>query len=341
MFNQPPMNLQAQPAPAPVPQMSMSPFNMQANTQAMVEQARAVAEVQVAVMIAQANPRNEQMSIQRILNACSRFSLANRAVYSYNRGGADVSGPSIRLAEALAQNWGNVQYGLRELTQGDGYSEVEAYAWDIETNTRRATTFVVKHKRDTRRGAVKLTDGRDIYEMIANQGARRLRNCILSLIPGDIVDMAVEQCKKTLATNVDMSPAALKQNLDEFAKFGVTREMIEARFGRAYEAITPAQVVQLWGIYQSIMDGLGTPADFFDMGQTKDKPAAPAQSQTLAAQPAQIPAAPQAQGLNNKVMQALKMPQPSAPSEPPAKAQPAPSEAVMYGEQAETMGPKQ
>lgn len=72
-----------------------------------------------------------------------------------------------------------------------------AYAWDLETNTRVTKIFGVEHKRDTRNGSYALTDSRDIYEATANFGARRMRACILGVIPGDVVDMAVNECKET------------------------------------------------------------------------------------------------------------------------------------------------
>ena len=66
------------------------------------------------------------------MNACQRSGLAQSAVYSYARGGTSVTGPSIRLAEMLAQNWGNIQYGIRELSSENGESTVEAFAWDVK-----------------------------------------------------------------------------------------------------------------------------------------------------------------------------------------------------------------
>lgn len=44
--------------------------------------------------------------MDRILKSCTRETLAQSAVYSYPRGGQSVEGPSIRLAETLAQEWG-------------------------------------------------------------------------------------------------------------------------------------------------------------------------------------------------------------------------------------------
>ena len=59
---------------------------------------------------------------------------------------------------------GNIDYGIIELEQKDGKSEMMAYAWDLETNTRVTKIFGVEHKRDTRNGSYALTDSRDIYE---------------------------------------------------------------------------------------------------------------------------------------------------------------------------------
>ena len=106
---------------------------------------RAVAEVQAALVIAKQFPRNMNEAYDRIMNACQRPSLAQSSVYSYARGGTSITGPSIRLAEALAQNWGNIQFGIRELSAENGESTVEAFAWDVETNSRQTKVFQVRH----------------------------------------------------------------------------------------------------------------------------------------------------------------------------------------------------
>lgn len=229
-----------------------------------IEQQRAIAEVQAAMVIARANPRDPVRAMDRILNACTRLSLAEQAIYQYARGGSDISGPSIRLAEAVAQIWGNIQFGIRELEQRPGMSIVQAYAWDVETNTRREMTFAVPHIRRTKQGSYGLEDPRDIYEMVANQGARRLRACILGVIPGDVIEAAVAQCEATLRAKADTSPEAIQRLLGAFAEFGVTREQIERLIQRRLDDIQPAQVVRLRKIYTSLRDGMSKPADWFE-----------------------------------------------------------------------------
>jgi hypothetical protein len=230
----------------------------------MVAQSREMAEAVASVQMAKAFPRDLVAARDRILNACTRPELAKVACYTYARGGTDVTGPSIRLAEALAQNWGNMQFGIRELEQRNGESTCEAFAWDMETNTRQTKVFQVLHIRHTKRGDTVLTDPRDIYELIANNGARRLRACILGVIPGDIIDEAVAQCDVTLKTKFEVTPERIKSLVEHFAEFGVSKEQIEIRIQCRVDAMKPAQLVSLGKIYNSLKDGMSKPEDWFE-----------------------------------------------------------------------------
>jgi len=149
-----------------------------------IEQQRASQEVQAQVIMAKRFPRDEIEIFNKVMKACSRKSLAEVSQYVYPKGGTTIQGPSIRLAETLARLWGNMLYGLQELSRHDGWSEMESFAWDLETNTRRSIRFNVPHTRYTKKGSYDLEDPREIYEMTANMGARRVRACILGIIPG-------------------------------------------------------------------------------------------------------------------------------------------------------------
>ena len=226
---------------------------------------REVEEVKGQIFMARQFPRNVFQSEQRILDACKRPDLAQAAVYSYPRGGTKVEGPSIRLAEVLAQNWGNLAFGVKELEQKEGESVAMAYAWDLETNVRQEKVFTVPHIRYTRSGIKKLTDPRDIYEMVANNGARRLRACILGIIPGDIVDKAIDECNKTLQGG---SKGPLKDRIAQALKafkenHRVTQEQIEERFGYNVDAFTERDLLDLIKIFNSLKDGMSNVDDWF------------------------------------------------------------------------------
>jgi hypothetical protein len=226
---------------------------------------REISEVQAALVVAKRFPRDPIQAMDRILQSCTRLGLAEGALYQYARGGQDISGPSIRLAETIAQHWGNISSGVVELSRRNGESECLAYAWDLETNFRDEKRFIVKHIRNTRRGSMALSEERDIYETVANSAARRKRACLLAVIPGDVVESATRQVELTLRTSAEISPDRIKAMLETFAEYGIAREMIEQRIQRRLDAITPALFLQLGKIANGLKDGMSSASDWFEV----------------------------------------------------------------------------
>jgi hypothetical protein len=239
-----------------------------------VDQARAVAEVQAALVIAASRPRNELLARDRLMQACQRKGLAEGAVYQYGRGGSDISGPSIRLAEAAARAWGNMTYGFREKSRREGISDCEAFAWDLETNTKAVREFAVRHKRDKGGSSQNVKTERDIYEVIANYAQRRVRAAILEIIPGDIIEDALAECEKTQKAHVGDIKEAASKLLKAFEGFNVSRAMIEKRLGRKLDAVQPAQIIGLRRIWTSLHEGMSEARDWFEVDtQTTTNPA--------------------------------------------------------------------
>jgi len=242
-----------------------------------IEQSRAIQEVQASLVIAKKFPRDQDAAYLRIMKACERYSLADQAEYAYPRGDKTVTGPTIRLAEVLAQNWGNLNFGVRELSQSEGESEVESFAWDLETNIKKTKTFTVKHKRYTKKkGNVNLTDPRDIYELAANQGARRERACILGVIPGDIVEAAQTKCRETLKRGIKEKPIKdqIRATLKAFDSLGITKDLIETRLGHGTNTIIEDELIELNNIGRSIKDNMTSREEWFDIkGESQQKAA--------------------------------------------------------------------
>lgn len=248
------------------------------STGSMQLQARENTEVMALAAMAKRFPRNEIAACDKIRNAFTRVSLAEMSQYQFSRGGQDIKGPSIRSAEAIAQQWGNMSSGWREVSRfvgpdGVGMSEVEAYCVDYESVNRESIQFVVRHWRDTKKGGYALKDEREIYELCANQANRRKRACILAQVPGDVIEMAMNQAAVTLQTSADTSPEAMAKMVAAFADFGVTKAHIEAKIQRRLDAIQPAQVVTLKRIYVSLRDEMSTAADWFEMTAASAPPA--------------------------------------------------------------------
>ncbi len=218
----------------------------------MVEQARAAAEVQAQVYLAREFPRDIATAKKRMLEACAQSELAEAAFYSYPRGGETVSGLTIVAACELALIWGNIVFGLTEMRRDDEYgqSEMQAYAWELETNARIASTFIVTHFRDTKKGSYRLKDGRDIYEKNANEGNRRMRAAVLKVLPRWYVLAAERALNETLKRSVQDSGKPLPVQIREtgsrlFRDYGITPPQIEHKFNRPLERWTAEDLVQL------------------------------------------------------------------------------------------------
>lgn len=245
---------------APKPSMGMSIGANQLLTPAAV---RELATVQAQMVVAKSYPRYMPDVYHRVDNLCASPNLAKASTYAYARGGTSINGPTIRLAEALAKAYGNLKYGFEETDSDDRETKVRAYAFDMETNTLAERTFTVPHLRYANKKVSELTDPRDIYEIIANNAQRRVRACILEIIPGDVVDYAMEACQQTRLAHLDKTPESMQNLLDAFQRFNVGKADIEAFIQSKYEAIKDSQWLKLRDIYASLRDGIAKKEDFF------------------------------------------------------------------------------
>lgn len=238
---------------------------------------RAASEVQAQVILARQFPRDPVRATDRILAECDIYELAKSAMYSYPRGGTQVEGASIRLAEVLKRQWGNMVSGVVEVDRTGAESSMLAYAWDLETNAMSRKEFKVAHIRDSNRGGKQaVTDERDIYEVAANAASRRERACILALIPGHVVNAAVERCKNTLTAKIGDPLEAAEKMLEAFHAFGVSKVQIEKRLRHRLDSINAAEVIALRGVYTAIRDGYAAAADYFEPEDGSPPPATPA-----------------------------------------------------------------
>lgn len=233
----------------------------------LVEQSRAVAEVQAAVIVAQQCPRDIARAERDMRDACSRLGLANRAFYSVrNRG----TGPSVHLARELARIWGNIQYGVHELARDDeaGTSEVEAFAWDVQTNSRSTRRLIIPHERMAKGKRQRLLDLGDVYLNNQNVGARAVRECIFTVLPAWLTDEAQDLCRQTIEQgNGDPLDQRVVAMIEAFAGLDVTEQMITAKLGRPRDRWRAEDIATLQIAYMTIRRGETTVAEEFPTDQ--------------------------------------------------------------------------
>jgi hypothetical protein len=242
-----------------------------------VEQARAVAQVAAQVQVAQQFPRDLTRVRRELDDACQSFDLARVAFWALpNRG----QGLSVHLARELAVIWGNVDYGVHELRRDDerGLSEVQAFCWDMQRNSRATRTFQVPHAimapaPNGGRGKVRqpIIDLQDVYRNNQNAGARAMRECVFATLPRWLVDSAERALRETLKRG-DGKPLAERRR-DAVAWFErqqrVTLTQLERRVGRSLERWDDEDVAQLQVVADSIRRGETTAAEQFDPAERR------------------------------------------------------------------------
>lgn len=235
-----------------------------------IEQSRAMAEVEAAVIMAKRMPRDIPTSVKAMTESCKVKELAERAFFRYSRGGGQITGASVHLARELARCFGNMQYGITELERdtSNRQSQMLAFAWDLEANTRSTTTFIVPWLRDSNKrgndGPTDLTAVRDIYENNANMGARRVREMIFSVLPTWYVEQAQAICRNTIENG---SEKPLGQRVSEaisaFGRISVAEAQLVEKIGKPVKDWLAGDVATLLIIFQSIQRGEARVEDEF------------------------------------------------------------------------------
>ena len=233
---------------------------------------REIEEVKVRMLVAQSKPRRIITVSENIQYVCKKYKMAERAMYSYPKGGITVTGPSIHLAKELANLYGHIDYGYRETVISATEVRVEAYCVDLQSNVKETRTFTVNLFRDTTRGPVKLTSERDKYEHVANFASRRVRACILGVIPSYFVEEAIETCDATLRKGDGNTSfeESIQIMIKAFKPLGVNVEDIEERLGHKVEAMAPSELVTFKNIYTAIKDGASDRSAWFKAYKKSD-----------------------------------------------------------------------
>lgn len=251
--------------------------------------AREQSETQAAIVVAKQFPRDEAAAYDKLLESCGRPSFADNARYTFPRGGTDISGPSIQLAREAARCWGNIAYGLRVIAEDDETIHIKGYAYDREHNNlvEMEDKFRKLIQRKQGNKTVWLEpDERDLRELMNRRGAICVRNAILQLIPPDVIDDAMRKVVSTIvdgAQGTKDHATAVRRMVVAFRELGVTAKMLQEHVGRGIDTITPQELANLRGAYQSIRDGNSEVEEHFG---TKEAPPTDASLEEKLAKPA-------------------------------------------------------
>lgn len=228
-----------------------------------VIEAQARADLDIQISTAKHYPRNIQKGFQNALSTVqSSREIAESCFYTVPRGGKRISGPSVRLAEIMASNWGNLRVKTTIVDEGKDSVVCQASCIDLETNV--GVSVEVRRRITTKEG-VRYSDDQITLTTNATSSIA-FRNAIFKVIPAVYVQ-PIYEAARTLAVGKE-------SDLDErrtrcikyFESLGVPSTVLLKHLGKMKATdIKLDDIEYLLGIQSALKEGDADQDEIFAM----------------------------------------------------------------------------
>ena len=220
------------------------------------------AEIDVQISTAKAFPRSLTMFIQKATSmATLTEEIAASCSYALPRGGKNLEGPSVRLAEIVCATYGNIRSGARVISNDGKTITAQGICHDLETNNcvtvEVQRTILDKNGRPFKQ---------DMQVVTGNAAcAIAFRNAVFKVVPAalaqEIYDRAREVARGTAETLVVRRDKAIKY----FRELGVKDAEICNVLGIIkIEDINLDHLQTLSGMRAAIKNGESTVKELFE-----------------------------------------------------------------------------
>lgn len=218
-------------------------------------------EIDMQISTAKMYPRNVERALAAMVAmATTDEETAGDCHYALKRNGNLIEGLSVRMAEIIADCWGNLRVQTRIVGNDGKTITAQGVCHDLETNV--AISVEVKRRITTREGE---TFSEDMQVMAGNAAsAIAFRNAVLKVVPKAVtknVCNLVYQKAKGKAIEI---PVAWQNCKNTFAKVGVGENMLLWYLQiKNAEEVTGEHISLLRGTYNSLHEGTTTVMDCF------------------------------------------------------------------------------
>lgn len=221
------------------------------------------AELDVQITTAKAYPRLPQKAMEYALQlatmdeetAQSCFYCLPRKDKEGNK--KEIKGASIRLAEIVANAWGNLHAATR-IVENDGKSiTTEGVAWDLESNVRISMQNKVSIWFGEKNGKGGYQANADMQTLLTNaSSAKALRNAIFKVVPKALVDRVLEKAMTFAVGDQKTIGSKVTALFDKLTKMGIEKQLILEYYGyQTLDQFTPDDLKSLIGVGVAIKEG--------------------------------------------------------------------------------------
>lgn len=247
-------------------------------TSATAVAAQAKAMVEARYVMALQRPRNWDQVRQDLMRECKRPSFANNKSAYYRKPiGQGVEGLGIRFVEVALRCMKNVLVETSMIFEDEMKEVHRVSVTDLESNLTypldvRVSKTVERSKPmdDGTYISVRTNSyNKPVYTVLANDDdllnkraayiSKAIRTLGLRIIPGDMQDEAEEIIKAVRMNEAARDPDTERKKIaDAFAEIGVKASDLISYLGHSLDTCSPAELVDLRGIYGAIRDGEAT-----------------------------------------------------------------------------------
>jgi hypothetical protein len=240
--------------------------------------AQAKAMVEARYVMALQRPRNWDQVRQDLMKECRRPSFAhNKSAYYRKPIGAGVEGLGIRFVEVALRCMKNVLVETTMIFEDEAKEVHRVSVTDLESNLTypldvRVSKTVERSKPMDDGSFIsvrKNSYNKNVYTVPANDDdllnkraaliSKAIRTLGLRIIPGDMQDEAEEIIKHVRLDEAARDPDAERKKIaDAFGSIGVKVSELVEYLGHALDTCSPAELVDLRGIFGAIKDGEAT-----------------------------------------------------------------------------------
>lgn len=239
-------------------------------------------EVDMQIATAKKYPRSISKVREKVAEiAMCDQSVAESCFYSVPRDGKTIDGPSVRLAEIVANSYGNIRVGARVIGEEKNFIVCQGVCIDMENNV---SASVEVRRRIVGKNGKRYSD--DMVNTTANAGCSiAFRNAIFKTVPMALFKDVQAKIKKVSLGDERTLNDRRKAAVAFFEGRGVKKQQIIATLNaaqpedqpkiRTIEDITLEHLQTLNGIKNAINDGETSIAEAFAVGNTEQPSADP------------------------------------------------------------------
>jgi hypothetical protein len=242
------------------------------------------AELDTQISTAKAYPRNATRAMEYAVQlATMDEATAQSCFYCLPRKEKDgtrkeIRGGSIRLAEIVANAWGNIHAATRIIENDGKHITAEGVAWDLESNVKIAMQNKVSIRFGEKDGKGGYTANADMQTMLSNAAsAKALRNAIFKVVPKALVDRVREQAERFAIGEQKTINNRVQDVFDKLIKMGIDKQKILDYYERKSVAdITAEDFKSLIGVGTAIKEGYIKVDEVFGFEEDSDASLSPA-----------------------------------------------------------------